>query len=161
MAGVRRRRWRLLHDEQGAAMTEAVILLPALILIWGIIIYIHFGFRDQQRNIATIRSDAWSHAFGGCNTTATSPTQFVDAGDFDGESSGGISGLSDALRFITSTLFMIEEFGARRQVSIARPSSLGGGSKNLDWGLLMLCNEDQRGDDEVPWYEMLFDLDFF
>lgn len=155
--GAKARLRALLGDQQGAAMAEAVIMLPALILIWGIILYIHFGFRDAQRNMATLRDHAWSHAVGNCHTTPTAPTEFADEGQFDGESRGGISGLSDALRFVTSTLFQIDEFGARRQRDIERPRSLGGGTRTLEWELLMLCNEQQR-DDQDPMWEIWADL---
>ncbi|AKF09449.1 TadE/TadG family type IV pilus assembly protein [Sandaracinus amylolyticus] len=148
---------RLLGDQQGAAMAEAVIILPAIILIWGIILYIHFGFRDAQRNMATLRDHAWSHAFSACKTSVSSPTEIAEGGTFDGESSGGISGLSTALRFVTSTLFQIDEFGARRAREIARPQSLGGGTRRLEWEMLILCNEEQR-DDQDPLWEIWADL---
>lgn len=148
---------RLLGDQKGAAMAEAVIMLPAMILIWGIVLYLHFGFRDAQRNMATVRDHAWSHALGNCHTTPPAPTEFADEGQFDGESRGGISGLSDALRFVTSTLFQIDEFGARRSREIERPRSLGGGTRTLEWELLMLCNEQQR-DDQDPFWEIWADL---
>ena len=148
---------RLLGDEQGAAMAEAVIMLPAIILIWGIILYIHFGFRDAQRNMATLRDHAWSHAFAACQTSVSAPTEIADGGSFDGESRGGISGLSTALRFVTSTLFQIDEFGARRARDIERPQSLGGGTRRLEWEMLMLCNEPQR-DDQDPIWEIWADL---
>ena len=161
--GARRRAFSslLLGDTRGAAMGEAVIMLPALILIWSITLYIHFGFRDAQRNQVTLRSDAWTHGFGGCNSSPAAPTQIDDGGQFDGESSGGISGLGDALRFLAGTLFMIDEFGASREVTISRPESLGGGERTMSWGMLMLCNEDQPGDDFVPWEDMLFSFGFF
>lgn len=156
----RRSRLRsLLGDTRGAVMSEAIIMLPALILIWGIIIYIHFGFRDAQRNQATLRDDAWTHAYGGCNSSAPAPTQLDDGGQFDGESAGGMSGLSGVLEWVTTSLFLVDEFGASREVTVERPNSLGGGTHTLSWGYLILCNEDQRGDDETPWYESL--LDFF
>lgn len=158
LEGARRRRRSLLRDTGGAAMTEAVIMLPVLIVIWGIVLYIHFGFRDAQRNMATLRDHAWSHAYTGCNTTAPSPTILEEGMEFDGETSGGISGLGSALRWVANNLFFIDEFGGRRDVSIARPESLGGGSRTLRWELLLVCNEDQRGDDETPWYEALFDF---
>lgn len=150
---------RLLGDQKGAAMAEAVIMLPAMILIWGIILYIHFGFRDAQRNMATLRDDAWTHAFGGCTTSHGAPTEIAPNGAFDGESRGGISGLGDALRWVSSNLFFIDEFGARRRLDIARPRSLGGGTKTLEWELLMLCNEQQR-DDSDPLWEIWADLGF-
>jgi len=149
----------LIGGQKGAVMGEAVIMLPALILIWSIILYIHFGFRDAQRNQVTLRDDAWTHAYGGCNSTVASPTVLDDGGQFDGESSGGISGIGEAMRWFTTTLFMLDEFGASREVTVSRPNQLGGGERTMSWGMLMLCNEDQRGDDETPWYEAV--LDFF
>jgi hypothetical protein len=159
--GRARRGWReLLTGKKGAVMGEAVIMLPALILIWSIILYIHFGFRDAQRNQVTLRDEAWVHAYGGCNSTANDPTVIDDGGQFDGESAGGGMGdLAGVLRLLTTTLFMIDEFGANREVSVTRPNQLGGGTRTMSWGMLMLCNEDQRGDDETPWYEAV--LDFF
>lgn len=155
--GSRRPRWRLLHDQRGAVMTEAVIMLPVLILIWGIILYLHLAFRDAQRNMSTLRSDAWSHAYASCTSTPAAPTELADGGDFDGEDSADMGGLASALRFVSSTLFMIDEFGARRTSEIDRPQTLGGGTRTLEWELLMLCNEQQR-DDEDPLWEIWADL---
>jgi hypothetical protein len=139
-------------------MAEATIMLPVLILIWAIILYVHFAHRDQFRNLATLRNDAWSHAFGGCNSSPTDPTQFFEGDQFDGDGANNLGGAAEFMRVITSTLFMIDEFGAGRQVTVGRPRQLGGGTRDLRWDMLMLCNEDQRGDDQTPWYEMLFDF---
>ncbi|MDQ3031906.1 MAG: hypothetical protein M3Y87_05765 [Myxococcota bacterium] len=155
--GPRRLRWRLLRDQRGAVMAEAVIMLPVLILIWGIIMYIHLSFRDAQRNMATLRSDAWTHAFASCTSTAAAPTELTDAGIFDGESRSDISGLASALRFMSTSLFMIDEMGARRTSEIQRPETLGGGTRILQWELLMLCNERQR-EDADPLWEIWADL---
>jgi hypothetical protein len=156
--GRRPSRWRaLLRDEKGAVMAEAIIMLPALILIWGIILYIHFAFRDAQRNLATLRDDAWTHAFTGCTTSPAAPTEIAEGGEFDGDSrSGGIDGLGDALRWVSTSLFMIDEFGARREATVARPESLGGGTRSLRWEMLILCNEQEAGDPSL--LESIFDF---
>lgn len=150
----------LVRGKRGAVMGEAVIMLPVLILIWSIILYIHFGFRDAQRNQVTLRDEGWVHAYGGCNSDASdSATVIDDGGQFDGQGDGGVMGdIAGVIRLIASTVFRIDEFGASREVSISRPNQLGGGTRTMNWGFLCLCNEDQRGDDETPWYEMLFDL---
>lgn len=150
--GARRRGWRdLVRGQRGAVMGEAVIMLPVLILIWSIILYIHFGFRDAQRNQVTLRESAWTHAYGGCNSTPSDRSTTIDSGaQFDGESAGGISGLASVLTYVSSNLFRIEEFGARREVSVSRPNQLGGGTHTMSWGFLCLCNEDQSGDDGLP-----------
>jgi len=154
-----RRRWReLLAEDEGAVMAEAVIMMPVLILIWAIILYIHFSFRDAQRNMATMRNDAWVHGFGGCNSTPTSGTNITDASGYDGDGGGSLAGVMTMIQDILSAVFQIDEFGADREVSVTRPNQLGGGTHELRWDIRMLCNEDQRGDDDTPWYEKLFDF---
>jgi hypothetical protein len=158
------RGWRALFgDEQGAVMAEATIMLPVLILIWGIILYIHFGFRDAHRNLATIRDHAWVHAFSGCNSSLPAPSEITAGGSFDGEarSGGRISGLASALRSLATTLFRIEEFSARRQTTFGRPQSLGGGAHAVVWQLRSLCNEDQPGNDDIPFWAELVSFGFF
>ncbi len=150
----------LIEDRHGAVMTEAVLMLPVMILIWGIILYIHTGFREAQGNIAAVRSEAWVHGFGACNSSATSPAEFADVGAFDGESSsGGGMDLGSALRFVSSTLFMLDEFKASRTRDVTRPTSLGGDTHTLRWELMMLCNEPTRPDQDPLW-NMWTDLGF-
>lgn len=151
----------LLSDRRGAAMGEAVIMLPVLILVWSCILYVHFGFRDAQRNQVTLREAAWTHGFGGCHSSPAAPTVIDDGGQFDGESAGGIGGLAEALQWLTTSLFMIDEFGASREVTIARPQQLGGGDRTMSWGMLMLCNEDpdESSIDDIA-SSMLFGLGF-
>ncbi len=140
-------------------MAEAVIMLPVFILIWAILLYIHFAFRDAQRNIATVRDHTWAHALNSCSTTAPAPTELETNETFDGASSGDIGGLEAAVKYLPSQQFFIDEFSARRSLQISRPTALGGGSRTLEWKLLMLCNERQR-DDEDPLWEVWADLDF-
>lgn len=156
---LRRALSKLLRDEHGAVMAEAVIMLPAFIVIWASILYIHFAFRDAQRNVATVRDHTWSHALSSCTTSAPAPTELATDGMFDGEGSGGIIGLEQALKYLPSRQFFIDEFGSRRVFDIHRPTLLGGGSRAVDWKMLMLCNERQR-DDRDPLWEIWADLGF-
>jgi hypothetical protein len=156
------RGWRaIFSDEGGAVMAEAAIMLPVLIAIWGLILYIHFGFRDAERNLVTLRDHTWVHAFSGCNSSLPAPSRVVEGGSFDGESSGGIGGLASALRSLATTLFQIEEFGTQRDTTFARPRSIGGGTRTVSWQMRALCNEDQPGDDDIPFIFELMSFGFF
>jgi hypothetical protein len=150
---------RLAGDDKGAVMAEAAIMLPVFILIWASILYIHFAFRDAQRNIATLRDHTWSYALNSCTTTAPAPTELSTDGTLDGSSTGSVGGLEQALKYLPSAQFFIDEFSSRRSLQISRPTMLGGGSRTLEWKLMMLCNERQRDDDDPLW-EVWADLGF-
>jgi hypothetical protein len=69
--------------------------------------------------------------------------------------------VSAILMFLVGEGFRIEQFNALREIAVNRPNALGGGVNEVNWQLRMLCNEDQPGDDDVPWYQMLGELNFF
>ena len=122
--GARKRGLReLVRGTRGAVMGEAVIMLPVLILIWSIILYIHFGFRDAQRNQVTLREQAWTHAYGGCNSDATDgSTNIDDGGQFDGESDSGAGGLASV-----GLLEPVYRGGGRIEIrSLGRPDHVVG-----------------------------------
>ena len=130
------RRFRLLSDEKGTAMTETAIMLPALILIWGGILYA-FTLAQQivQMHVA-VRRDAWTYAYSGCNDepdgeTAISEESYRDgAPDTDtGTPFGNIMNL------------FIDQFHANRNGEATAPSVIGGHTNAYHSDITWLCNE--------------------
>ena len=52
----------LLRDERGSVMTEAVVMLPFFVLVWGCIIYVSQLYEKGIETQAVARECAWRHA---------------------------------------------------------------------------------------------------
>jgi len=60
------RRFRLIEDERGTAMTETAIMLPVFLMIWGGILYTFVLGRSILEMQVNVRRDAWTYAYAGC-----------------------------------------------------------------------------------------------
>jgi hypothetical protein len=66
---------------RGAAMVEAVIALPVLVLLLIAVPYVHGLLATHQATLAQARADAWTRALSACDTDAASDVA-VPGGDF-------------------------------------------------------------------------------
>lgn len=133
------RRLGLLADEQGTAMTETAIMLPALILIWGGILYAFTLANSIITMNAQLRRDAWTYAYSGCEGDQPSESDFSES-SFDG--GGDIPDLP-----ILSTLMNLafDENYSNRQGSTTAPTVIGGATNEFSTQQLWMCNEDRSG----------------
>ncbi len=150
-----RRTWRaLLRDERGSVMTEAVIMLPFFILVWGCIIYVSQLYEKGIETQAVARECAWRHAKDNCEgETRCSIASALDvSSDYgptddgsisDAEGSGGPGFLGDG--FLTNILFG-SDITATAQDTTPKPEVIGGGDAQLTGKMGLACNEKPRGD---------------
>lgn len=57
-------------DERGGAFAEAVIVLPAFILVWSLIIFVRNGYENAANAGVQVRRAAWAHSLSGCEGDA-------------------------------------------------------------------------------------------
>ena len=70
------RKSRILRDQRGTAITEAVIMMPTLILVWPAILFGYQLARQLTSMTNELRSDTWAYHYAACNGTA--PDSMVD-----------------------------------------------------------------------------------
>ncbi len=63
---MRRMLKRFHRDERGGAFAEAVIVLPAFILVWTLIIFVRNGYENAANAGVQVRRAAWAHSQSGC-----------------------------------------------------------------------------------------------
>ncbi len=99
----------LAADERGGMFAEAVIVLPAFILVWSLIIFVHDGFDKAQDAGVAVRQATWVHSI--ANTCEGSP------GVDHSQSNWGIVGsLTSIAALITSAPTIV-----RNQPMVLRP----------------------------------------
>lgn len=153
---VRGRSFReLLRDQGGSVMTEAVIMLPFFIIVWGCVIYVQQLYTKGIQTQAVARECAWRHAKDNCEgdtrcsiEPGLDPSRDYGSGDSSAidaaeGSSSGLGFLGDG--FLTNILFGAD-ITASATGSTRKPEVIGGGDANLTGRMGLACNEKPRGD---------------
>lgn len=155
----RRRRRR-----EGAAYVESIIVVPALILVFSLVLFVKDGYTQALGSAEQVRGQAWSNTMGSCTSdTVPSPTRLTEGSNWDG--AGLVSALAleaqIASRLIGKqplvvspvTALQIGSFWIKRRdfaqdQSLRRPLAIGG---NARYGhqLYMTCDEN-LDDLEMP-----------
>ena len=153
-ATARRRTLReLLRDEGGSVMTEAVVMLPFFVLLWGCIIYVSQLYEKGIETQATARECAWRHAKDNCEgdtrcSIESGLDMSRDYGSGDGsaiasaEGSGGPGFLGDG--FLTNIIFG-SDITATAEGTTRKPEVIGGGDAQSIGKMGLACNEKPRG----------------
>ena len=61
---------RFHSDERGGSFAEAVIVLPAFILVWSLIIFVRNGYENAADAGVQVRRAAFAHSQAGCDGDA-------------------------------------------------------------------------------------------
>lgn len=139
----------LLHDERGAAMVEATIMLPVLLLIFGSVMFMSKKYETAVQKQETARHCAWVHAKNNCEGDAPSgcsvsegndemdTSPFTTDQDVQNASNNDDSGfLGDIMSFILGDATTATASG-----TVTAPNVLGGGNTNVSGRLALSCNE--------------------
>jgi hypothetical protein len=107
--------------EQGAVLVEAVISLSTLVLLCGLITFLHAAYAASLRTRQQARQDAWARALAGCIDNSADAVSLVDAlrsGELPiaGSFSAGQDATGRAQRSVSGI--------AGQQVNVAREVSL-------------------------------------
>ncbi|RLB49279.1 MAG: hypothetical protein DRJ42_21395 [Deltaproteobacteria bacterium] len=143
----------LLRDTEGHAMTEAVIMLPVFIIIWGFIVWASQVYENQLDLVAVTRDHAWQHAMNDCHGAVPPGTSFRPASD---ASIPGLSGLSSTLDGLINMIPIFEEYWPglsfdedeyQREGNVPAPEVTGADDQRTVHRVVLLCNEDQETPD--------------
>ena len=53
---------KLIRNEEGAVYAEAVVVLPAFILIWTLVSFVFNGYEEASQSGIDVRREGWAHA---------------------------------------------------------------------------------------------------
>jgi hypothetical protein len=76
---MRRASHRNERRRQGAALVEALMSLAMLVLMCGLITFLHRAYAASLRTRQEARADAWRRALGGCVENSADAVSLVDA----------------------------------------------------------------------------------
>ena len=79
---------RLLADEEGAATTETVIMIPMFVIVWGCIVYVTQVFQATIEMRSRIRRDTWAYAYNSCEDMPDTGTNLSVSPGFIPDSTG-------------------------------------------------------------------------
>lgn len=137
----------LLRDTEGHALTEAVIMLPVFILIWGFIMWASQVYEAQLDLVAKTREHAWHHAMNNCAPSVGSGTDMRPAADTD------LGPVTDVLGAVDSVIGLFPGFSDywpgvnfvenqyQREGSVPAPEVTAAGDQRTAHRLVLLCNE--------------------
>jgi hypothetical protein len=146
--------------ERGAALAEAVIVIPVLILLWASIYYAGGLFLTQQKTEVTARSCAWLYSANNCEavpagcadylakTTASSvPPEIDDVlkhGAENAMANGDAKGIVQQLVGELVAAPLVAAFtgavDAKVEQQLSQPAEYGGGIKVVSGRYHLACN---------------------
>ncbi len=139
----------LLRDTRGAAFAEAVVMLPAFLLLWAGINFIYQKQKAMQEALEESRKCAWAYAESSCSEAPTGciPKDQQEITDTTGASTklGKARGGLDA---VIGSIFG-KPFGMITSNSVTPPKLIGGRAHSLKATQFMICNEAARDPGEV------------
>jgi hypothetical protein len=149
-----KRTWvALLRDQAGSVMTEAVIMLPFFILVWGCIIYVSQLYEKGIETQAVARECAWRHAKDNCEGEESARCSIgpgLDVGrDYGEGDSSGIDAAESELGFLgdgfLTNLLFGRDITATATDTTRKPEVIGGGDAEIEQKMGLACNEKPRG----------------
>ncbi|MGB0680459.1 MAG: hypothetical protein ACPGUV_12425 [Polyangiales bacterium] len=144
---------RLWQDQRGTAMTEALLVIPVLLLVWWGLFFMNGWYSQRQQARLEARRCAWLYAEAGCREVPPGCEGSVHKGGSTGAAaaqSGAVErDLIEKVQRIKGLGFIAESvFGtstiARKAVQQKRPAYLGGGERRGSEHIDLLCNEPER-----------------
>ena len=132
----------LLRDVRGSATSEAVIMLPFFVIVWGCVIFVSHKYERAVEVQAISRQCAWRYAKDNCTGDTRcdlaegadmADTSMAQANGYDAE--GEISGASSSggwgMIGTVVDLLSGKEYTATYRGSVDKPEVIGGGSATL------------------------------
>ncbi len=127
-------------------MAEALILLPVLTIIFGLVIYMAYRFKTEIDLNQRARQQLWTQAIPGCGS-----------GNLDSQRLAHVATVSSQLPnlapsispFLATVLWW--QIETRAETQIRRPASLGQDSEHLVSTMRVTCNEVVRPTEANLW----------
>jgi len=159
----RRGCWRaLVRDTRGSAMTEGVIILPFLIIVFGCIYWVHARYMKRIQVGIEARACAWAYVNNACEGDPPAGCK-IDPGatmtndDFTAElgesGTSAIEELRNAVGILGPVLDAVfgRDITTTVQAEVPRPQVIGGGSRKVIAQYALVCNEKRRDLLDVVW----------
>jgi len=151
-----RRARRRRRGQSGAAYVESIIVVPALILVLGLIMFVRDGYTKAGDAGEQTRNQGWTNVMSSCTSDSmTAPTQMEDLGAWSLASIGGIAALiRDASTLISNQpnvilsgpaltigSFRIKRRNYTQAQTFDRPGTIGGQAR-YGHRIALTCDED-------------------
>lgn len=137
---------RLLRSSEGAIYIESVVMLPFLMLLFGLVLYVHRDFSARHDASSRARQCAWAYAARGCSgplPEGCRETGRRSSGELDDGSSTSVLATLSAIPlvggFVDAFFGRIQTVASHREV--ARPRVIGGGTLRVGATYTTICNE--------------------
>jgi hypothetical protein len=148
-----------LRDERGHATSEAVIMLPFFIMVWGCIIWASQSFENEIDLAAKTREHTWQHAMNDCRGATGADTQVTDYSG--GGISGGIESVFSLIDQVAGLFAVMEDWPGLtfdehqyvREDVVTAPNVAGGNNRETYYRTVLMCNEvhDTPDIEETAW----------
>ncbi len=149
---------RLARDTRGAAFAEALVMMPAFILLFAGVGFFHHYYTARMNAAETARRCAWAYSNGGCDQVPGGCAGVVggqDAGGAPRASSGDIAEAQTQIDRITSGVAVPGLDSIRRAIlgtattatgreSVPIPDVARGGRRDATCRYTVVCNERER-----------------
>lgn len=127
-------------------MAEALILLPVLTIIFGLLIYMAYRFQTEIDLNQRTRQRMWSRAIPGCVSGEADSKRLAHVANV----SARLPDLAPSIVPFLSTVSW-RQIDVRADTQIQRPQSLGQDSKRLTATMHVMCNEVVRPTEASLW----------
>lgn len=166
MAKSSRQTGGLHEDIRGGVYAEAVIMLPALILLFAGLLYVQNAYVERQARLVAARSCAWRYANDGCEGDPPEGCSLAGATDMgdqggtrQGDSADDMGGVLSSPGSDPSALDRLTEFPVLGEVfqtvfgkavaiqsttEVARPEVLGGEKQAIAGDYYVMCNDRNK-----------------
>jgi hypothetical protein len=137
--------------ERGAAMTEALILIPFFAIVWGCLL---FAFKTGEKRAVVdevARNCAWERMTGACKDAPSPRCTFTDGPQLGNEGLEGAANLYQDLQtgLLNYGMDLREMFGpffrptfaCARGGRVSKPRVIGGGDLGVRGSFSAMCNE--------------------
>jgi len=152
-AGNRKRRAKRLS---GTAYMESLIVLPALILVFGLVMFVRQGYTKAGIAASQTRQHGWTHVMSSCTSSSVPTPTHMDAGS--NWSFGAIAAIAGSLssaatiisnqpmavasgQALTIGSFRIARHEFSQSETFSRPGAIGGTAK-YGHRIALTCDED-------------------
>ena len=144
----------LASDERGSAITEAVIMIPAFLIIWASVLWVNTKYQQQIFAHTIARECGWRRATDGCpdddNNPEATRCQFQSGQDLNDAWAGQNNPTATAqsnVNFVDSleSIMLGKAITANRQMTAKVPKILGSKTLTYTAPMWLSCNEKKGG----------------
>jgi len=140
----------------GTAYMESLIVLPALILVFGLVMFVRQGYTKAGIAASQTRQHGWTHVMSSCTSSSVPTPTHMDAGS--NWSFAAIAAIAGSLRSAATIIrnqpmavasgqaltigsFYIERHEFSQSATFSRPGAIGGTAK-YGHRIALTCDED-------------------